>query len=305
VDEGKMEQRQIIFIPGMNPKPPQAQHRDMLWHTLLEGVRRAKPEAASRISALPECFRLVSWNYLYYRRYRDAGLDLPWIESLLEKPAADRHDIQQAHSWNRRLNRLAYQIGDLFPQLIRWLPKHARATIRATQFYFSNERNIAYHIREQLKRVLRPLLDDRIPVLLIGHSLGSVIAYDTLWELSHIEQHRGKTDFLSIGSPLGMRFVQHRLLGSHYHDAMRYPTNIRRWINLSAVGDITALDRRIHDDFRAMLKLGLIDSIEDHCGGIYNTYRDEDGLNCHRSYGYLVNPAVGKIIADWCDGSAG
>jgi hypothetical protein len=22
-------------------------------------------------------------------------------------------------------------------------------------------------------------------------------------------------------------------------------------------------------------------------------------LNCHRSYGYLVNPAVGNIIADW------
>lgn len=42
------------------------------------------------------------------------------------KPGPDRHDIQQALSWNRRLNRLAYHIGDLFPQLIRWLPKRAR-----------------------------------------------------------------------------------------------------------------------------------------------------------------------------------
>ena len=48
-----------------------------------------------------------------------------------------------------------------------------------------------------------------------------------------------------------------------------------------------------------MLALGIIDSIQDHCDGIYNFYRNEEGLNCHRSYGYLVNPAVGKVIADW------
>lgn len=48
-----------------------------------------------------------------------------------------------------------------------------------------------------------------------------------------------------------------------------------------------------------MLDLGAIESIEDHCEGIYNFFRNEEGLNCHRSYGYLVNPAVGKVIADW------
>jgi hypothetical protein len=294
-----MEQRRIIFIPGMNPKPREAQHRDMLWRVLLEGVRRAEPETARLIGAQPECFRLIAWNYLYYHRYRDAGLDLPWIDALLHNSGPNRQDINEARSWNRRLNRLAYQIGDLFPIRIRLLPKHARVTIRETRRYFNNEGNIGYHIREQLKRALRPLLDDGMPVLLIGHSLGSVIAYDTLWELSHSEQHHGNVDLLSIGSPLGMRFVQRKLLGYYYRDKMRYPTNIRRWINLSATGDITALDRCFHDDYRAMLKLGLVNSIEDHCHGIYNAYRDEDGLNCHRSYGYLVNPAVGKIIADW------
>ena len=297
-----VEQRRILFIPGKNPKPPEAHHRDMLWRTLLEGVRRVDSEAASRISALPGCFQLISWNYLYYHRYRDADLDLPWIEALLEKAGPDRRDIHEARSWHRRLNRLAYHIGDLFPQLIPWLPKHARATISETRFYFSNESNIADHIREQIKRVLRPLLDNGRPVLLIGHSLGSVIAYDALWEMSHIEKHRGKVDLLSIGSPLGMRFVQRRLLGHSCRGEMHYPTNIRRWINVSATGDITALDRCFHDDFRTMLKLGLVDSIEDHCHGIYNTYRDADGLNCHFSYGYLVNPAVGKILADWWRG---
>ncbi len=242
--------RRILFIPGKNPKPPEAQHRDMLWRTMIEGVRRVDTKAASWISALPEIFQLISWNYLYYHRYRDADLELPWIEALIEKAGPDRRDIYEARSWHRRLNRLAYHIGDLFPQLIPLLPKHARATISETRFYFSNEGNIADHIREQIKRVLRPLLNNNAQVLLIGHSLGSVIAYDALWEMSHIVKHRGKVDLLSIGSPLGMRFVQRRLLGHSCRGEMHYPTNIRRWINVSATGDITALDRCFHDDFR-------------------------------------------------------
>jgi hypothetical protein len=44
--------------------------------------------------------------------------------------------------------------------------------------------------------------------------------------------------------------------------------------------------------------------ITDHCDDIYNFYRNSDGLSCHRSYGYLVNPAVGEVIADWWQQSA-
>jgi hypothetical protein len=43
----------------------------------------------------------------------------------------------------------------------------------------------------------------------------------------------------------------------------------------------------------------LVESIEDHCHGIYNYFRSDEGLKCHRSYGYMVSPAVGSIIADW------
>lgn len=72
-----MEHCRILYIPGKNPKPPEAQHRDMLWRTMLEGMRRAEPGFASLIATLPECFQLISWNYEYYHRYRDADLDLP------------------------------------------------------------------------------------------------------------------------------------------------------------------------------------------------------------------------------------
>jgi hypothetical protein len=185
------------------------------------------------------------------------------------------------------------------PFLIRFLHGPASATVNELQRYFHNSDNIAYHIREQLKRVIRPMLDNNEQVLVIGHSMGSIIAYDAFWEMSHIEHRKDKLDFLSLGSPLGMNYVQHRLQGSRYPGKRKYPAIIRRWINVASVGDVTALDRHFRDDFRGMLDLGIIDSIEDHTDGIYNFFHNEDGLNCHRSYGYLVNPATGKVIADW------
>jgi hypothetical protein len=96
-----------------------------------------------------------------------------------------------------------------------------------------------------------------------------------------------------------MNYVQRRLMGHDQKGKKQYPNNINLWVNISSVGDITALDREFRDDFSRMLEFGIIESIEDHSEAIYNFFRNEAGLNVHRSYGYLVNPAVGYIIADW------
>jgi len=294
-----MKKKHIIFVPGKNPKPPENQHRELLWRTLLEGVRRAEPELVNEIEKNKAVFRIVAWNYAYYQHSHDNSRDIPWIDALLNQHGPTEQDIREANSLQVKLTRFLYTVADLLPWLTRWLPQSARDTIEETNAYFENRGNIGYEIRGILKRFLRPLLDSNEEVLVIGHSLGSVIVYDALWELSRNEVHPGKVDFLSLGSPLGLKFIQNKLQGRQYPKANRYPANIRRWINLSSVGDTTAVDRRFSDDFSGMLKYQLVDSIEDHEKGIYNFYRDEKGLNCHTSYGYLVNPAVGEIISQW------
>ena len=294
-----MTRKNLIFIPGKNPKPPPKLHRDMLWRCLVEGVRRAQPELAAELGDNSQCFRLIAWNRLYYDTEKDGNRDLPWIDALINRHGPNEEDIREAHAWHRQLNRTLYAIADHLPFLIRFLPGPASATINELRRYFHNSNNIAYHIREQLKRVIRPMLDNREQVLVIGHSMGSIIAYDAFWEMSHIEHRKDRLDFLSLGSPLGMNYVQHRLQGSLDQGKRKYPTIIRRWVNIASVGDVTALDRHFHDDFRSMLDLGIIESINDHADGIYNFFHNEDGLNCHRSYGYLVNPATGNVIADW------
>lgn len=295
-----MTKRHIIFVPGKNPKPEPEQHHTLLWRTLLEGVRRAAPNSYHEFNQNKECFKLTDWNYLYYRKYKDINRDLPWIDALLNKHGPSDKDIEEANSTHYKFTRLLYYIIDYFPFLLKLMKGALKSTANEINHYFKNENNIACNIREKLKIQLRPILEKNEPVLIIAHSLGSVIAYDTLWELSHLENFSGKVDtFLTIGSPLGMNYVQRRLTGHQYKNKKKYPDIIKHWINISAEGDITALDRVFADDFSAMVKLKLIENIEDHCEGIYNYFRNEEGLNTHRSYGYMVNPAVGKVIADW------
>ncbi len=292
-----MTTKQIVYVPGKNPKPEAALHSALLWRTLVEGVRRADRAVAGTLQASQ--FHLVSWNYLYYQEYKDITSDIPWIDALINKHDPTEQDMRDAHSWNIWLSRFVLTLGDHIPLLIRMLPEEVRSTAHEIDRYFNNTGGVARKIRDLLKQTLRPMLEKQDDVLLIGHSLGSVIAYDTLWELSRQEGLKGKVDFLTLGSPMGMHYIQRRLLGMNGSGGKSYPDLIRRWINLSAEGDVVALGGNLNESFHAMLEQGLVESIEDHCHGIYNFYRSDAGLNCHRSYGYMVNPAVGNIIADW------
>lgn len=292
--------RQIIYVPGKNPKPPELQQLELLWRTLLEGVRRAEPEVADDLSQHKNDFRIFAWNQFFYNETKDISLDLPWIDTLINKHGPSKEDMQEAQHWHKKLSRFLYALTDYVPYLINVMPDIIRQTALELNRYFQNRHNVAAEIREKLKQQLRPLLESNTRILLIGHSLGSVIAYDTLWELSHEEGLAGKVDlFLTLGSPLGLTYVQHRLLGAYNTGRLKYPANIKRWENISSVGDITSLNKLFHDDYSEMVELGMIEDIQDHCKGIYNFFRNDKGLNCHRSYGYLVNPAVGKVIADW------
>jgi pimeloyl-ACP methyl ester carboxylesterase len=176
--------------------------------------------------------------------------------------------------------------------------------VRETERYFHDHGGIAAQLRELVKAPLRRMFAAGDRVLLIGHSMGAIIAYDALWELSQIEHNPGSVElFLTIGSPLGMRYVQRHLLGFRNH-AQRFPGNVRRWLNIAAQGDLTALDPEIRGDFRAMLGAGATESIEDMHEGVFTYFRNESGLNVHRSYGYLVEPHVAGAIAAWWRGVA-
>ena len=290
----------IIYVPGMKPKPPVEDQRRTLWRCLLEGVRRGAPAVATELARRADSFRLVAWTPLFYDTVRDLALDLPGVERLLSLPGPEEEDIQEAGHWHKRLGRFIYLLSDAFPFLIDYVATEAmKATLHDSLRYFRNHGGVADQIRRMVAEALQDACDAGSRVLLIAHSLGSVIAFDTLWELSRLTRSNVRVDqFLTMGSPLGMNFVRHRLLGAHERRAGRYPNNIRRWRNLSAVGEMTALDRQFADDYRQMVDLGLIESIIDDIN-LQTYFRGPEGLNVHKCYGYMVNHRVGAAIGEW------
>ena len=296
----------IIFVPGKNPKPSPEDHRAMLWRCLRRGLELVDPSGAQRMAAHPDCFELIAWNAIYYGQVKDVDEDVPWIEALCHKTGPNAADVREALSWRNKRAHVLYTLGDLFPALIPLLPDPAvKSTIRETERYFRNQGSIGTHVRELLKTPLRQAFAAGDRVLLIGHSMGAVIAYDALWELTHLEANPGKVDLLlTLGSPLGMCFVQDRLLGFRDPYGQRFPCNIRHWVNIAAHGDLTALDPEVRNDFLPMIEQGCAESIEDKHRGVFNYFRNEKGLNEHRSYGYLVEQHVARAILAWWQGSA-
>ena len=291
----------IIFVPGKNLKPPVEVHRRQLLRCLRRGVERTDPAVARELDASSDVFQLIGWNRLYYQGDKPSDQDLPWIDGLLQQDGPTRQDVREALSFRRRVAWVLYSLADSFNGLIPFLPDPAvRATVQETARYFNNEGDVGQQVRELLKAPLREMFAKGDRVLVVGHSMGSVVAYDALWELTHIEKNPGRVDlFLTLGSPLGMRFTQQRLLGTHEKGRRRYPHNIRSWTNMTSHGDLTALDAGVRDDYKAMITFGVVESITDVNAGIFNFFRNDLGLNVHRSYGYLVNPRVGEVIARW------
>jgi len=289
----------IIYIPGLLPKPAADQHREALLRCLLAGLQRVDAAVAASIETTSGSFDIVSWTYDFYGEDRDISLDMAGIEAVIEQPGPGAQDIAEATSWRRRLVRWTYALGDALPFLIPHVAsERMELHLRDLHRYLGDDNGIGAHARRMLKVPLRAAAETSGPVLLVGHSMGSVIAYDALWELTHLDRQEVHVDqFLTMGSPLGQRYIQRRIKGADAAGPARYPHNIGRWSNISAVGDMTALDPDLGDDFAGAVELGLIEAIED--AETYNYFRLNGVLNVHAEYGYLANDAAARVVAAW------
>lgn len=292
----------IIFIPGLLPKPEPEIHRAALLRCLLTGVRRVDEAVAHAIESTTGAFDIIAWTYDFYREHRSISIDAAAIDAVIEQAGASDADIAEATSWQRKLLRAVYTLGDMLPIFIPHIAsERMEVHLRDLHRYLGDVNGIAAHTRRMLQVALRAATKGRRPVLLIAHSMGSVIAYDSLWELSHCGRDRVLVDmFLTMGSPLGQRYMQKRIKGAAKSGYERYPHNIRQWQNLAAEGDMTALDPILADDFEEMLELGLLESLEDR--SVRTHFRLNGELNVHAEYGYLVNEETAHTIVKWWRG---
>jgi pimeloyl-ACP methyl ester carboxylesterase len=138
----------------------------------------------------------------------------------------------------------------IFP--IEWIrrfitPKITRAFLRDVHDFLYVDRR---------RQLMEQSLADRLaagggPFVVVGHSLGSVIAYDVLRRLDR--ERFPIALFLTIGSPLGIDEVQDRLkdLGA---GKLEFPPCVDRWVNVADPLDVVAIDRKLSGEFAGAIK---------------------------------------------------
>ncbi len=291
----------IIFVPGMKPKPPERIHRQVLGRCMRAGLERVDPDAAAPLRDGARCLTTAAWNHAFYRRHRNIELDKRSIERILEQPEPSNGDIVDIEAFARRKTRILLRMGHAAPLFSSLFARRSmRLTVTETHRYLMNWGGVATAVREIVRKALVDAWSVGEQVLLIGHSLGSVIAYDTLWELSHGERREnGRISlFMTLGSPLASPMILRGVQGARLSGRNRYPEIVDRWQNFSARGEITALHPRLGPHYGEMVELGSLEALQD-CTGFYNHYRDRGRLDVHTSYGYLITRPVAESIAGW------
>jgi hypothetical protein len=173
------------------------------------------------------------------------------------------------------------------------------AKIPELSAYWDQDSAYCRESRERVLAELRAALARDDEIMVISHCLGTVIAYDCLWELSRGTAAQAKKidTWITLGSPLGDEFVKRKLAGAGERGDARYPSNIVNWYNVAAEDDFTCHDETVANDFSSMLGNHLISRIKDY--RIYNLAVRFGRSNPHTSLGYLIHPRVAKLVAEW------
>ncbi len=168
--------------------------------------------------------------------------------------------------------------------------------------YYINDSHIGQQMRGILLSKIVSAWERDKKVVVIAHSLGSVIAYDLFWQLSYraeYEEYRDKKieALFTLGSPLSNEEILANLLSSSYRKKSSfYPTNMQNWFNFSCLGDVVTHNSKIGEIFLEPMKnLGLLQDIRDY-KNLYNPYVCSGYHNPHKSYGYLVQPKLTKCL---------
>lgn len=155
-----------------------------------------------------------------------------------------------------------------------------------------------YYQKEQIRLDIRKSLSELLEqnkekeILLIAHSMGSIVAYDVLRGYDETLAVKIK-HFITIGSPLGLPYVSKKVR-DEFGDA-RAPQNVARWSNLADPGDKVAIDVNIRDDYSANA-----DGVRAEDLLVHNDYANHEGkANNHKSYGYLRAPEMSDRIRDF------
>lgn len=151
-----------------------------------------------------------------------------------------------------------------------------------------------FHDAKYQKAVEQPLLKllnqyQHRPIILLSHSMGTVIAYNVLHQLSRQTTPPQISTWFTFGSPLGLTSVKGFLPQITQQPSVKKLATpdcvTEQWINVSDKRDLVCIDHDLSDDY-----LTNRHQIKPQDCYITNEYPG----NAHKSYGYLWSHVIAK-----------
>lgn len=296
----------IIGIHGLGNKPPKYLLQKWWKDAMIEGINLSGIR-----QSLPK-FELVYWADILYdkplnRWEKDKDnpyfLDEPYIkapEIIIDK----KHPFQE-----KIIGFISEQLNNIFLNEDNSL-NYSFITDAILKKYF---RDLEVYYMEECKDETkvncraRDLIQERLvqyitkynnnDIMIIAHSMGSIITFDVLSFL--IPEARINT-LVTIGSPLGLPIVVSKIAAEQKKklkgkSIMATPPGVTsNWFNLADITDHVAINYKLADDFRENVRGILPTDLL-----VNNNYEINGKKNHHKSFGYLRTPEFSKILSDF------
>ena len=267
----------IIGIHGLSNKPAADTLQDWWKEAIKEGLKKN-----TGISSPEFDFESVYWADVMYDQ-PDTNPDSykPAKEGEIRTYEASKIDILRAIMLDN--------VGSIFDKIKKHISTINRlaeevldSKLKDLHRYYE-EQTVRETLRERLKRKILEHQGKRIMIL--SHSMGTIIAYDVLRSLGREHARLLVDHFVTLGSPLGLPHVKLNI--AQENPSLRTPSIVRKWSNFADRRDPVSLDVYLSGDYEANDDGVKVkdDLVANDWGGVY-----------HKSYGYLRTPEVSKII---------
>lgn len=249
----------IVVVHGIGQ---QLQGEDTLLQIWLpglrDGLRRTEPKLAEADLPGPEDVCCGFYGDLFRPSGAKAGKGLPPYDAL---DVEDDFERELLDLWWREAAKVDPGVPD--PAAVTKLrtPRTVQRALNALSgsrfFAGMTERALIFSLKQvrwyfqqpEIRTAARQRVSDAIDEdtrLVIGHSLGSVVAYETL--AAHPEWP--VEAFVSLGSPLGIRgLIFDRLEPAPHEGTGAWPGSVRSWVNIADQGDVVVLEKKLGTRF--------------------------------------------------------
>jgi hypothetical protein len=291
----------ILGIHGLGNKPPKAILTDWWEKSIIDGLKKINP------SNINFEFELIYWADILHPVPLDPNETNKFSPYYLKNRYLPEDVLTSIESTGLRIKAREY-LEKFYGKIVvnevlslkypSFTDLFIHINLRDLESYYSTS-----YIKNNGTRFLaRQAISERVSdtlkkhkgkeILLISHSMGSIIAHDVLTD----NLPKLKIDTLiSIGSPLGQKYVLHKIIEEQKNSSrnkLKVPDNIlKNWYNLSDLEDQVALNHLLAEIYIFNSRgVKIIDKL------VQNNYPDNGLRNPHSSYGYLRTPEFAEIV---------